>query len=732
MQLHTLNATTRSGGPYRTEKLNGREYWVVPFVSLVEGVLNGSKGALFYPRSEIAKNPGAWNGTLLTNGHPTRGGHPLSARQHGPEVLDKFGIGYVYNDWTEGERRGGDAYFDKEWTKQKAPAAYNKLSAGQLVELSTGLGTEDFPKVGKDRKGRHYDAVARNYTPDHLAVLTDQRGACSIDDGCGIGRNAANGKCPECGGQMKDGVCEDCGYEEETDNRISGKGTPDDPLKVNLGVTVPPDELDPELIDKGEDDALKQNWLTKVLNALWPGQVRSSATGKIKSVGSGTGDPRLRLPAQAGLHSVIPDEELALNPGWVADHEKWDKAKSVADEQGRPEDWPYIAGVYKQMGGEVVKGDTTDNGAQPGHPFYGNQHGGGEGGGGGGGKPDSGGYEDSGLERDSQEALDHANEMSRDAEDAEESLQTDYPDDPEDAPADRLQEVADAHKIAGDALAHAHGHEDFSERHMKAMDDHRSTASVFKTWADRKSKGTTNRRRKMATRAENIAFLTTNCACWKNKAGTLNDVKLFSDEEVANLVGNAKIADAARAKFKGAKDVVLAINAAPPFTKKGDVEEEPGSDAAPVETPNQPEPDEDDTMKGAMNFDKLTANDADALSRRLFGRPIAEVRGSLDQQARNAAARKTSVVDQLVAALPENRRAERRKVYEKLSLNELNDRLGDLVASGALVPEPVQNKRGQLYGGEIVLDDETSTENAEEDETFDLTTMNWDSTEDSK
>lgn len=67
-----------TNGVGKTKKVTaaGREYLVAPLFLIVPGVLNGSKGALYYPGDEIAKNIGAWNGMPLTNGHPTmRGMH---------------------------------------------------------------------------------------------------------------------------------------------------------------------------------------------------------------------------------------------------------------------------------------------------------------------------------------------------------------------------------------------------------------------------------------------------------------------------------------------------------------------------------------------------------------------------------------------------------------------------------------------------------------------------------
>ena len=42
--------------------------------------------------------------------------------------------------------------------------------------------------------GKSYTYIAKNYRPDHLAVLPDNSGACSISDGCGVLVNQRNGK----------------------------------------------------------------------------------------------------------------------------------------------------------------------------------------------------------------------------------------------------------------------------------------------------------------------------------------------------------------------------------------------------------------------------------------------------------------------------------------------------------------------------------------------------------
>jgi hypothetical protein len=169
----------------RRETLNGVEYLVAPFVSLVEGVLHGSQGELFYPRDEIERLPGIWNHVPLVLDHPIG----MSARR--PDVLENMGLGFVFNDKVEDGKRKGEAWFDVNKTKNLSPGVYSKLVSGQPIELSTGLYTSNEPTSGT-HNGVSYTAIARNYIPDHLAVFepgTD-KGACSVVAGCGVNVNA--------------------------------------------------------------------------------------------------------------------------------------------------------------------------------------------------------------------------------------------------------------------------------------------------------------------------------------------------------------------------------------------------------------------------------------------------------------------------------------------------------------------------------------------------------------
>lgn len=180
--------TSNVSGSVRVETLDGREYLVAPLSMIVPGVLNGSKGPLLYPEDEVQKNPDDWNNMPIVNGHPlNKLGKAISARN--PRVLEKYGMGAVYNASVNG-KLVAEGWFDSIKTAHVNPRIYQKLKSGLPIELSTGLFTQNHKVKGPAKhNGKPYVAIARNYKPDHLAVLETSRGACSLEDGCGVNIN---------------------------------------------------------------------------------------------------------------------------------------------------------------------------------------------------------------------------------------------------------------------------------------------------------------------------------------------------------------------------------------------------------------------------------------------------------------------------------------------------------------------------------------------------------------
>ncbi len=171
-------------GKTRREKLNGREHIVAPLSLIVPGVLNGSQGPLYYPQEEINKNPSAWNHIPIVLGHPALNGSHVSARD--PDILNATGIGVVMRAEANGKLIA-EGWFDVETTRRIDNRILQSLEEGKPIELSTGLFTKNEPaEDGATFNGTSYSATARNYQPDHLAILPDTTGACSVDDGCGV------------------------------------------------------------------------------------------------------------------------------------------------------------------------------------------------------------------------------------------------------------------------------------------------------------------------------------------------------------------------------------------------------------------------------------------------------------------------------------------------------------------------------------------------------------------
>lgn len=315
-------------GKSRRATLHGREHIVVPMTLIVPGVLNGSKGPLYYPREEIANNVAAWNGMPIVVYHPNTNGYNVSARD--PQVSDKQQVGTVYNATTtnDGKLRA-EGWFDVERTAAIDQRVLNALERGEPIELSTGLFTINDETPGS-YQGREYVAIARNYNPDHLAVLPDQTGACSLKDGCGVLVNSAakytfNAEdCPKCGASMEgdpdSGVCNSCGYKWGTPTENAGHGKHGVPKSLN--------------------------------------------TGKFKKRGSGTGKGEVHEAAQTGAVMLNDyDRQLGegvqdgVTPEWVIDATKWDRATNYA-RTSNGVFGPTAAHIYLGLGGQVANANN--------------------------------------------------------------------------------------------------------------------------------------------------------------------------------------------------------------------------------------------------------------------------------------------------------------------------------------------------------------------------------------
>lgn len=165
-------------------KRNGRDLMVVPSATLPDGVVMNS---IMYPAEEIEKSYKTLERTPAPFGHPMVNGSFLSARD--PEGIN---IGYI-GAWNENVRReNGRVYMDKVIDIEVANRCdqgrrvLEAIEKGGPIHTSTGL-LANLEETDED----DYEYVARDIQFDHDAILLDEVGAATPDQGVGM---LVNGK----------------------------------------------------------------------------------------------------------------------------------------------------------------------------------------------------------------------------------------------------------------------------------------------------------------------------------------------------------------------------------------------------------------------------------------------------------------------------------------------------------------------------------------------------------
>ncbi len=191
--LQNIKANFTGGVHY--DEMEGRKFLVAPMIILAEGVHEGSGGPLYYPEEEVVKIPEIWNMKPVVVYHPQANGSPVSACD--PIILSNRKIGVMMNSKAgkvkikvNGEDQEVVCIKTEAWLEEDRINKVDERIAGfiqenKMMELSTGLFTDNESGDG-EWNGEKYSITARNYRPDHLALLPDLKGACSIEDGAGF------------------------------------------------------------------------------------------------------------------------------------------------------------------------------------------------------------------------------------------------------------------------------------------------------------------------------------------------------------------------------------------------------------------------------------------------------------------------------------------------------------------------------------------------------------------
>jgi hypothetical protein len=189
----TLTVGASTEAQIRTETLAGREYTVVPVIAIVEGVLQGANSAApeFAPAVEFGKYPDSWNGRPVVLRHPQISGIFVSANH--PQVFEDYNMGFMFNTVLDGKKLKTEAWCDNARIAElggEYQETLDRLNAGETINVSVGVFLDIRQQSGV-YNGREYSGRWENCVPDHLALLPDQVGACSVADGCGTNRVAS-------------------------------------------------------------------------------------------------------------------------------------------------------------------------------------------------------------------------------------------------------------------------------------------------------------------------------------------------------------------------------------------------------------------------------------------------------------------------------------------------------------------------------------------------------------
>jgi 2'-5' RNA ligase len=183
--FYFTNQNVMDWSTFQEFNTGGKDWLIVKGVALVEGVLN----KFYVPLDEIGAFVHDWNDVPLVLNHPKD--NSGSARVPTPDVPV---IGRFHNATLDmdGRRLCGDFWIEKDMliSNEEGMKVYEKIKAGQPIELSTGYFAPNTVFENGKFGGHEYIGVHKGIHPDHIAILTNERGACSILDGCGMNRNS--------------------------------------------------------------------------------------------------------------------------------------------------------------------------------------------------------------------------------------------------------------------------------------------------------------------------------------------------------------------------------------------------------------------------------------------------------------------------------------------------------------------------------------------------------------
>lgn len=190
--------------PIRYETEDDTDYVVIPTVVQREGVYEYKTNAGI-SREYV-------DGDELTGGDMTERWDGVDATLRHPVVVNEDGeaaYGLTRDPTARytsvGEfREGGstdEALKGELWVEESEVGRYNgdlegyieDIENGEIGEVSSGYGPGAVTNDRGTYNGEPYEAAQKSLNPDHVALLPDEPGNCSVADGCGAGRTNNEG-----------------------------------------------------------------------------------------------------------------------------------------------------------------------------------------------------------------------------------------------------------------------------------------------------------------------------------------------------------------------------------------------------------------------------------------------------------------------------------------------------------------------------------------------------------
>lgn len=126
--------------------------------------------------------PVAWNHKPVVVYHPEG---PTACT---PEILSAHKVGVVMNARYDNGLKA-EAWLEEHRLQAVDERVLNAINSQEMMEVSTGVFIDFEPVDDGVWNNEEYIGAARDIVPDHLAILPDIKGACSIEDGAGLVRN---------------------------------------------------------------------------------------------------------------------------------------------------------------------------------------------------------------------------------------------------------------------------------------------------------------------------------------------------------------------------------------------------------------------------------------------------------------------------------------------------------------------------------------------------------------